>query len=183
MRSPPLCRSASCAPLRGSVGARWPRLALAPALLRFGLPIRSPLLRRGLGPLPARGLAGGSASAPSGASGPGAPGPAPRRGLWAALSFSGAGRFWLRAALPLGGLSVGLCAVFRRYTFRGVLPCAPRPAAPAGGSGERVARLGASPPLRGSRFSRPSCGPPAALRAAPCGLSARLSIRKLSTGS
>ena len=50
----------------------------------------------------------------------------------------------------------------------GLSPAPPRPAAPAGGSGVPGARLGGlRPPLRGSRFSRPSCGSPRALRAPP----------------
>ena len=55
----------------------------------------------------------------------------------------------------------------------------PVPAAPLGlrGSARLVPR--APPPLRGPRFSRPSCGPPAALRAAPQRLPARLTNRKL----
>lgn len=64
---------------------------------------------------------------------------------------------------------------------RGSPPSPPRPCAPAGGFGGRVARLGGlRPPLRGLRFSQPSCGSPPAGCARPGALiRARFTIRKL----
>lgn len=117
---------------------------------------RSPLLRLRRGPWAARPPRGGGCGPASGcgppgarlrlaraASGPGAPRGAPRRGLWAALFFSGGPRFAARGLAACCPLSRLLCGSWGS-------PLRPPPAAPAGGSGS--ARPAA---LAGSRFSRP----------------------------
>ena len=173
---PPLPRSAACAPLRGSAGARWPRAACRPIRSAAGF-LRAPLLLSGPSvrlPWPR----GGSLAPPPGQGSRFAP-PRPPCGP--------AGRFPPSGGPGLGLLRAAACGRLLRLAggaavVGGFSPAPPRPAAPAGGSGEREAHSGwLRPPLRGSRFSRPSCGPPSRCARAPRGVSPRLTVRKLST--
>ena len=142
-------------------------LSLAPAAFGPGLAaLRAScsvaLAALGLGPCAARGspLPLGAPLRASGAAG------------------SGRGRCRLRRLLcrfaAPAFVVLACCARCACVGFCGLVlsPAPPRPAAPAGGSGERVAHSGwLRPPLRGSRFSRPSCGPPRGVR--PPGLTVR----------
>ena len=158
--SPPAPSLGPCAPLRGSADARWPRLVRAPASAPaagslFGRPCSAPppprpsAWPRRVPPAPSRFAGfGGGCLRPRGARGlrprsgwlrPPGPccAPAPARACWCLF----------RAAVLAVGLS----------------PAPPRPAAPAGGSGEREACGRASPPFPappgGSPMGRASRAP------------------------
>ena len=137
--SPPLGRL--CARTR-SAGARCRRLPAAPALLRCGLPARSPLLRAALGLVQRVGSRGLSLG-PLRGKRRGSSGPAPVGGLR-----------WRSGRFPARLSGVTWCAVFS--------PAPPRPAAPAGGSGERVAcsRWPSAPRCVGRASRAPLAGPP-----------------------
>ena len=122
--SPARGRAASF--LRPSRPARWPRLPSAPAALRCGLPIRSPLLRLALGLVQRVAPPGPPFPRPSGF-GPGPLPPGGCAGLSPGFSAPAPGR-WLRGR-P-GGLAALLSGVFR---WGGVLPCAPPPRRPRWG--------------------------------------------------
>lgn len=167
---PPLSRSASCAPLRGSAGARWPRLPSAPVSRRCGLPDRSPLLCSSLGLV--------QRVAPRGA----AAGPLPASGL-RPLGYASPGRLRARRLLrpppgglrppvsPSGGGRLG-CARLRRLLgasaaaaaqIVGFSPASPPPLRPPlGGCGVREARSEwLRPPLEWCGLLPPlSGGPP-----------------------
>lgn len=169
--APPLRRSASCAPLRGSAGARWPRRVAPPHPLRCGL-AAPPCLRSGSA-APRRGC-GGCSACPLRASParPSAPAPLARPYGPRFVPLRGPGLL-LRARARAGLLSL-----------RGVLPCAPPPRRPRWGLRGARCPLGGFAPASGSRFSRPSAAPPprcARPRWPRSGLC--LTIRKLSTGA
>ena len=172
--APPLGRSAR---LRASSGSRWPRAPCRPIRAAVGSLIASPLLCSGSAvglPWPRRGPLRAARFAASGAAGSVA-----RGGGGLAAAFSAAPR--ALAPRPrqrgLGSLPGGAVVAV------GLSPAPPRPAAPAGGSGERVASGRASPPrCVGRLFAAPLAGPPRAARGPRRGISARLTVRKLSTG-
>lgn len=179
---PRLPRSGSCAALRASAAARWPRCASALPSLRCGLPVRSPLLRLVLGSgasrvprrvppsPPASRLRGRLAPAPGALAALRAAFPAfGPRGLWAARP----------ARAGLAALLRGCCG---GCGLRPGLP--PAPAAPSGGSrGARGPFGWASPPAAWVGFLPPLLRLPPGRCAAPgAAPAARLTVRKLSTG-
>ena len=182
---PPASSVGPCAPLCGSVAAPWGPFPFGSPSLRFGLPLVA------LAPSPASLRFSGSPrrdppGAPFGPSlrvGPRAVGSAglrPRglRRPSAALFWPSApGPFFLRRRLlPPCFPSPGVLCV------SGVLPCAPRPPPPLGAPGARrpvggfapASWVGFLPPL----LRAPRRAPPAPGAA----FSARLTVRKLSTG-
>ena len=83
----------------------------------------------------------------------------------------------LRAAAPLAGCLCRCCC-----TDRGLLPCRPPPGRPRWGLPGARGPYGRLRPRSGSRFSRPSRGPPVARDRAPgAPFSAWLTVPKLST--
>ena len=159
---PPLPRSASCA-LPRSVGARCRRLPAAPAALRCGLPVRSPLLRLALGLVQRVGTRG-LRLGPSGLR-PRSLRPGPRCG--AARRFS---PFGGRGLVVLAGPARLRCAAVRVLCLpwgSPLRPPAPPPplgapgcAMPVGGfaPAARVALL--APLLRAPRRAAPAPGAP-----------------------
>lgn len=176
--APPLGRLCAASRLRG--------LSLAPAAFGPGLAsLRAPcsvaLAALGLGPCAARGPAGVSL-APLRASLPAAPARPPLRpvgrfpppgGRALAAARGPLGRllrlwwplWWLSALLGLRRAPWICCAdsgapLARPGALRSPLP-PPRPGRPRWGLPGSALPVGwLRPPLRGSRFSRPSCGPP-----------------------
>ncbi len=127
--------------------------------LRCGLPVRSPLLRLGSRPGAARGPAGSPLGPPaSRLRGRLAPAPGALAGRWPAFFAPRPRGLWLRARACAGaqcGCPGALLAV-------GLSPAPPRPAAPAGGSGVRVAcwARGLRAPAVGAAFRSPPRRPP-----------------------
>lgn len=122
-----------------------------------------------------RPAAGGPLRAPFGASGPVAPARPPPPAVGGLFSRSaGAGRVAARGCRRLLRFAVGAALCFG-FSLR-----PSRPRRPAGAPGKRVASgLGAPPRRSGPRFSRPSRGSPAALRAALQRFFGGLTNRKL----
>ena len=111
-RAPLLCSGVACSPIRAAAGSASPwRGGGANAWPFFprGAPARPP----------AAAASGGSLTLTAG------------RAIWAAAPRASRGS-------PRGA-PVGLPAPLAVWCCRSLLPCAPRPAAPAGGSGEREA--------------------------------------------
>lgn len=172
--APPPGASPPAPPLGARRGAPPPlpsplAAAAARALpsLRCGLPVRSPLLRLGRGPWASRRPAGSPPPRPLRGFGGGwlpPRGPARPSGPLVSPPAPGA----LSARPRLRGLAVRLSGGV--LGVGGFSPAPPRPAAPAGGSGgRRACSRWLRPPLRGSRFSRPSRGPPCGPRGPPSG--------------
>lgn len=170
--APPPGASPPAPPLGARRGAPPPlpsplAAAAARALpsLRCGLPVRSPLLRLGRGPWASRRPAGSPPPRPlRGFGGGWLPPRGPARPSGPLVSASGPRGFVCargpaRACCCLSGGVLGI---------GGFSPAPPRPAAPAGGSGGREA-CSVLRPRSGSRFSRPSRGPPCGPRGPPSG--------------
>lgn len=135
--------------------------------LRCGLPVRSPLLRFGRGPWASRRPAGSPPPRPLRGFGAAGSRPGGLRGPSGRLSWAFGPRGFGCAPAP----ARACCGLWRAAAVAlGFSPAAPPPRPPPlGAPGVPGARLGGlRPPLRGSRFSRPSCGPPGALRAPRC---------------
>ena len=119
--SPPAPPLGPCAPLRGSVGSRWPPCARV-ALAALRPPFWSALLRLGL-PLALRGFPAGAPPWPArfAASGPGASAPGGLRGPSGRLFWPPAPRGFLCSPRPRGcaGISVPGCQVQASGPLRG----------------------------------------------------------------
>ena len=193
--------------IRGSAGARWPRLPAAPPLLRCGLPVRSALLRAGLGLVQRVAPPGPPSARPSGFGGGwlrarGLRGRWPRSGRVAPRALSARPR--LRglagslaacgprlAALPgfycpgCGGPVWARLRLWRAAAVPvGFSPAAPPPRPPPlGAPGGPGARRVASPPAAWVALLAPLLRAPPRCARPPGGpIRPRLTVRKLSTG-
>lgn len=172
--SPRLPRSGTCAALRASAAARWPRCPPGSPSPRSARPLVPRRSVSGSPGVPPRCLAGSPLAAPPyGGFGPGGSLAGARRGLGPALG-RGAPRLVGGPGGPLGracGCPRGLVAVSPCWAASAALVAVtlsplnpPRPLAPAGGQGGRKAGQGPTP-LR--RPDRDSSGTSRASRARP----------------